>query len=157
MLGGGKQDQQPGDGGAERIAGPGWGQGAHTVKKDGPLGSQGAVSPQETQGWAAPSSLSLADSPRVPALPHTPPFLLGPLLGHQLPGGLSHPSPPTPSQHRHPGGSCRQLWEGREGLSPVWGGHGTPAGAGVTGAGPVAWSQRPKSTRALALDPGLPP
>lgn len=35
------------------------------------------------------------------------------------------PPPPTPSQHRHPGGFCRELWEGREGLSPVSCGVGT--------------------------------
>lgn len=98
-LGGGKQDQQGGHG---RSGGPGAGRLAlaQVEVRDphhnggGPVGPWGGVGPQETQGWAAPAFLSLANFPHVlwppPALPHSPPFLLGPPLGSQLPRELSH-------------------------------------------------------------------
>lgn len=98
-LGGGKQDQQ---GAMEGVGGlglggspwPRWKSGTHTTMEEGPVAPWGGVGPQETQGWAAPAFLSLANFPHVlwppPALPHSPPFLLGPPLGPQLPRDLSH-------------------------------------------------------------------
>ena len=73
---------------------PRWKSGTHITMEEGPVGPWGGVGPQETQGWAAPAFLSLANFPHVlwppPALPHSPQFLLGP-LGPQLPRDLSHP------------------------------------------------------------------
>lgn len=98
-LGGGKQDQQGGHG---RSGGPEAGRlalaqvevGDPHHNGGGPCGTWGGVGPQETQGWAAPAFLSLANFPHVlwppPALPHSPQFLLGPPLGLQLPRDLSH-------------------------------------------------------------------